>query len=1536
MRSDTPLDYAVFQLSPRRSRCELFVSGEGKTEKLASGLLKPFVTHLRVAEEQVAQAVQSIKLEVEKRRNAGTWFTKGTLERFVRFVSTPEVLELVNTYDAEMSQLEAARRIYSQGSGDQLSGLSGESETVVAGSADITKHELLRAIDVRLIAVKQDLTTACARASAAGFTLDNVSELLLFADRFGAYRLNEASSKFISLCQRRPELINPWKPDVDDRAVRSSSGSDMSIDDPAAEESAHLKPNGPHQQAQHQHQPSRQEEDATQLHDPSKHSTWPLKFSSSVSLPSHRSSSRETSVDRVEGRERDGPTEKPAEDAAEPAPSLASQQPTRRLSVQDRINLFENKQKEQQSGSGSGSGSGSKVAVVGKGPELRRLSSDVSSSSAGPSAAEKAVLRRWSGASDMSVELSGERKETAESSTVAAASHSSNSQSQKDLGGLKDTVTSQLWSGLKEDSDASQTTQSRAFPGRVGEDTALKEEAAHRSKFGTFTGRVEDGGLKDRAASAIQLRAFLGKGEDALLKDQAAPQTQSRTFSGGTEHVGLKDQGLSQTQFRALQSGSEHVGTKVQVATETQFRSFPVRVEDVGLKDSASQAQFRALPSRVDDVGSKGSEASQMPSRAFLSRVEDVGLKDQPASQIQTSAFPSKPQEVGSKLKDPVSSQIPFKAFLGKAEGIGSKDLTGGSQAPYRGFAGKAEEVGRSEPLAPQSHWRSFPGKADEVGKKDLASSQAQFGAPFPTKVEESGGRDSGFQGMKLHRQGSGPEQSKKFQGKKDGIMPAYGNGELAFSGRKVTENQQMFDLAANASVEPVQKVRQSKGNQELNDELQMKADELEKLFAAHKLRVPGDQTASSRRSKLADPQVEQVTSVTDKKPVEVTPNQLSEKNQAREPSGSSSNGLEFDFSSLMKMVNNRDSGNSSKQQLAELSSSEDSRGKFYERYMQKRDAKLREEWGSKRAQKEAKMKAMHDSLERSRAEMKANFAGSVDRQDAALSARRRAEKLRSFNVRTSIKNKEQVAEPFQSDEEEDLPEFSEQTPYGHDSSFNETLFSDGSSRSTHSKKLLPNRTVPSSTPRTSVAPVPRSSVKGTNSASGRRRIQGENPLAQSVPNFSDFRKENTKPSTGISKTSNRSQSRNYARSKSTSEDVSLVKEEKPRRSQSLRKSSANSGELKDVSPVNSDGVVLTPLRFSKEQTEQSLYTKIPKSGESKPFLRKGDGIGPGSGVGIAKLKASMASENMKNGEDSEELVDHTEDSPDTVKEEDEEEFERASGEENLKMGDFPADSDNEKPRLSQESEKSGYPGSENGEVLRSLSQVDDNSVSAMAAISSNFNASAGTAQDSPGESPASWNSRTHHSFSYTQDALDVDAFADSPIGSPASWNSHSLSQMMEADAARMRKKWGSAQIPILVANTSHQSRKDVTKGFKRLLKFGRKSRGAESLITDWVSASTTSEGDDDTEDGRDLANRSSEDLRKTRMGFSQSHSSYDGFNEGEIFHEQDQTLRSSIPAPPANFKLREDHLSGSSLKAPRSFFSLSSFRSKGSESKPR
>lgn len=51
------------------------------------------------------------------------------------------------------------------------------------------RKELLRAIDVRLGAVRQDLTMACSRASAAGFNPETVAELQIFSDRFGAHRL---------------------------------------------------------------------------------------------------------------------------------------------------------------------------------------------------------------------------------------------------------------------------------------------------------------------------------------------------------------------------------------------------------------------------------------------------------------------------------------------------------------------------------------------------------------------------------------------------------------------------------------------------------------------------------------------------------------------------------------------------------------------------------------------------------------------------------------------------------------------------------------------------------------------------------------------------------------------------------------------------------------------------------------------------------------------------------------------------------------------------------------------------------------------------------------------------------------------------------------------------------------------------------------------------------------------------------------------------------------------------------------------------
>lgn len=75
-------------------RCELVVACGEETERLASGLLKPFLVHLKAAEEQYGTGTKEIKLTPPRGYGTGgksvplTWFTKGTIERFGHFYKT--------------------------------------------------------------------------------------------------------------------------------------------------------------------------------------------------------------------------------------------------------------------------------------------------------------------------------------------------------------------------------------------------------------------------------------------------------------------------------------------------------------------------------------------------------------------------------------------------------------------------------------------------------------------------------------------------------------------------------------------------------------------------------------------------------------------------------------------------------------------------------------------------------------------------------------------------------------------------------------------------------------------------------------------------------------------------------------------------------------------------------------------------------------------------------------------------------------------------------------------------------------------------------------------------------------------------------------------------------------------------------------------------------------------------------------------------------------------------------------------------------
>ncbi|KAG2533677.1 hypothetical protein PVAP13_9NG019200 [Panicum virgatum] len=240
MRPETRLESAVFQLTPTRTRCDLVVVANGRKEKIASGLLNPFIAHLKVAQEQIAKGGYSITLEPDPEIDA-SWFTRGTVERFVRFVSTPEVLERVITIESEILQIEDAISVQVNESlglrSVTVEDQNGKSVDCMEGNktgfdpdADMSlvpykagtqptlpvqnnggtqeensKAQLLRVLETRKTVLRKEQAMAFARAVAAGFDIDNLVYLITFAERFGASRLMKACTQFIGLWKQKHE-----------------------------------------------------------------------------------------------------------------------------------------------------------------------------------------------------------------------------------------------------------------------------------------------------------------------------------------------------------------------------------------------------------------------------------------------------------------------------------------------------------------------------------------------------------------------------------------------------------------------------------------------------------------------------------------------------------------------------------------------------------------------------------------------------------------------------------------------------------------------------------------------------------------------------------------------------------------------------------------------------------------------------------------------------------------------------------------------------------------------------------------------------------------------------------------------------------------------------------------------------------------------------------------------------------------------------------------------------------------------------------
>ncbi|KAI5083879.1 hypothetical protein GOP47_0000048 [Adiantum capillus-veneris] len=232
MHPQTVLDFVVFQLTPTRTRCDLYAAAGEESEKLASGILKPFCLHLKAVKEQLTKGYHSIRLQpTVHTMQQSSWFTKATLQRFIRFVSNPDVLERVVTIEVELKQLEETIRMQTRnlskthaqhlcpgpisprGARRTTPGNSGkvfqkkEDPHGLDGNSTLgnSRKRLLHALEARRTMLQKEQGMSFARAIAAGFEDAHIKELILFSDCFGATRLREACLQFTSLYKSRPE-----------------------------------------------------------------------------------------------------------------------------------------------------------------------------------------------------------------------------------------------------------------------------------------------------------------------------------------------------------------------------------------------------------------------------------------------------------------------------------------------------------------------------------------------------------------------------------------------------------------------------------------------------------------------------------------------------------------------------------------------------------------------------------------------------------------------------------------------------------------------------------------------------------------------------------------------------------------------------------------------------------------------------------------------------------------------------------------------------------------------------------------------------------------------------------------------------------------------------------------------------------------------------------------------------------------------------------------------------------------------------------
>ncbi|KAM3228705.1 hypothetical protein ACQJBY_059987 [Aegilops geniculata] len=425
---DVELDSAVFQVSLTKNRYEAIACNGESAESVASGPFDQLVLHLEDAKNfQSRSSSGSFKLLLAGDAKGSTWFTKSTLERFLHIINSPDASKTANGILQEMSQLEETRKFhdYLQSKEQQnlmggaltggLSSTTGKPQqgNIGPNSSVATKNELLRALDLRLSALKEEILVLLSRAVGSKLLNKEVSDLSGFLQHFGTSEFSWLMRCLLLIRDCQPSVLPPHQASTaerkDDALETRDISSQANIQRPITSNVS------PAKLAQVERKMSMESDDSSESTDedeavversrPLMRSASPRRSASPMRrVQIGRSGSRRSTPIAIKSLSYFPPSQRVALDKDDESscngetdqPPRRSDNNVRRMSVQDAISLFEKKQKGENLDSES-----KKAGLV----------------------ATKSVLRRWSSGMGDSLNSNTSEEKTSDSTSQSKSNN---------------------------------------------------------------------------------------------------------------------------------------------------------------------------------------------------------------------------------------------------------------------------------------------------------------------------------------------------------------------------------------------------------------------------------------------------------------------------------------------------------------------------------------------------------------------------------------------------------------------------------------------------------------------------------------------------------------------------------------------------------------------------------------------------------------------------------------------------------------------------------------------------------------------------------------------------------------------------------------------------------------------------------------------------------------------------------------------------------------------------------------------------------